>query len=137
MTLNEPLSDREEEVVMLLLQGKSNKQIANTLGVTTRTIEYHISHIYEKLGVSSRAEAIIKLSEKQLRETVGQIESSQLRETTVENIHEPSENDEEAIIPKRRITMRKRLLYALAIGIICCIGLTIFLLIYNFSVPVR
>ncbi len=69
MAFHEPLSAREEEVVALLLQGKSNKQIANTLGITTRTVEFHISHIYEKLGVSSRAEAIIKLSEKQLTVT--------------------------------------------------------------------
>ena len=86
MTVNEPLSYREEEVVALLLQGKSNKQIAITLGITTRTVEFHISHIYEKTGVSSRAEAIIKLSEKQLRKTVDQAENRQLRETTVENL---------------------------------------------------
>lgn len=135
MTVNEPLSYREEEVVALLLQGKSNKQIAITLGITTRTVEFHISHIYEKTGVSSRAEAIIKLSEKQLRKTVDQAENRQLRETTVENLREPSENDAKPIISIRRITMKKLFLYVMAIGSIGCIGLIVLILLYNFFLP--
>lgn len=54
-------SDREMEVARLLVEGKSNGQIALQLGVSTRAIEHHLTHIYKKLGVSSRAEAIIKL----------------------------------------------------------------------------
>ena len=48
-------------VIWLLLEGKSNKQIALQLGVTTRAVEYHLSQVYEKLDVSSRTEAILKL----------------------------------------------------------------------------
>jgi DNA-binding CsgD family transcriptional regulator len=56
-------SNREIEVVALLLQGKSNKEIAHTLGVSNRTIEAHLSSIYSKLAVTSRTEAVIKLTQ--------------------------------------------------------------------------
>jgi cytochrome c biogenesis protein CcdA len=45
----------------LAANGKSNSQIALQLGVSTRAVELHLTRIYEKLGVSSRAEAIVKL----------------------------------------------------------------------------
>lgn len=56
-------SNREIEVLALLLQGKSNKEIAHTLGVSNRTIEAHLSSIYSKLAVTSRTEAVIKLTQ--------------------------------------------------------------------------
>ena len=49
-------------VISLLLEGKSNKQIALQLGVSTRAVEYHLNHIYKKLGVSCRAAAAMKLA---------------------------------------------------------------------------
>jgi DNA-binding CsgD family transcriptional regulator len=55
------LSKRQYQVVELLLQGKSNKQIALELGVSESTIEFHLRNIYRKLQVSSRTEAILKL----------------------------------------------------------------------------
>jgi len=56
-------SPAEHKVIKQLLQGKSNKQIALILHITESTIESHLTKIYAKLGVSSRAEAIIKLPE--------------------------------------------------------------------------
>ncbi len=47
-------SKREKEVIELLLQGKSNKQIALALGVSQNTVEYHLKNIYKKLQVNSR-----------------------------------------------------------------------------------
>ncbi|MEE8378918.1 MAG: response regulator, partial [Gammaproteobacteria bacterium] len=47
------LSQREEEVLRFLIQGKSNKIIASILGLSTKTIETHRAHIMKKLGVSS------------------------------------------------------------------------------------
>lgn len=61
MTQTYQLSKREKEVVELLLQGKSNKQIALALGISNRTVEFHLKNIYTKLQVSSRTEAILKL----------------------------------------------------------------------------
>jgi len=68
MTNTYGLSKREQEVVALLLEGKSNKLIAVALGVSDSTIEFHLTKIYIKLDVRSRAEAIIFLS--QLRKTL-------------------------------------------------------------------
>ena len=47
------LSKREMEVVELVLQGKSNKQIASSLVISVRTVEFHIKNIYAKFHVSS------------------------------------------------------------------------------------
>ncbi len=55
------LSQRENEVVHLLLQGMSNKQMALSLGISERTVEFHLENIYAKLHVSSRVELILKL----------------------------------------------------------------------------
>lgn len=52
------LTEREEEVLKMLAEGWTNLRIANALTVSERTIRFHLSNIYEKLGVSSRAEAI-------------------------------------------------------------------------------
>ena len=42
MTLMNALSRREQDVVELLLQGKSNKQMASTLGISEHTVEFHL-----------------------------------------------------------------------------------------------
>jgi DNA-binding NarL/FixJ family response regulator len=52
------LSDREMEVLGLLAQGLSNKQIAAALGITEHTVKFHVSSIYTKLDVTNRAEAV-------------------------------------------------------------------------------
>jgi DNA-binding CsgD family transcriptional regulator len=54
-------SKREDEVIELLLQGKSNKQIALALGISEHTVEFHLNNVYTKLQVGSRTEAILKL----------------------------------------------------------------------------
>lgn len=56
-----PFTEKELQVIQMLLEGQSNSQIALQLGVSTRAIEHHLTHIYEKLSVGSRGEAIIKL----------------------------------------------------------------------------
>ena len=52
------LTEREEEVLKMLAEGWTNLRMANTLSVSERTVRFHLSNIYEKLGVSSRGEAI-------------------------------------------------------------------------------
>lgn len=54
----EPLTDREMEVLRLLAQGKSNKEIAATLVISERTVKFHVSSIMGKLGASNRTEAV-------------------------------------------------------------------------------
>jgi len=57
--LVEPLSEREIEVLQLLAQGRTNKDIAQTLILSVRTVEAHLRNIFGKLGVSSRTEAAL------------------------------------------------------------------------------
>ncbi len=56
--LDEPLTPREGEVLELLGRGLSNKLIAGELHISEHTVKFHISSLYAKLGVSSRAEAV-------------------------------------------------------------------------------
>jgi len=53
------LTDREEEVLDLLRQGMSNREIAQTLWIAQSTAKVHVRHIFEKLGVRSRTEAAL------------------------------------------------------------------------------
>ena len=53
------LTDREMDVLGLAARGKSNKEIADALNLSIRTIESHIARIFSKLGVGSRTEAVI------------------------------------------------------------------------------
>lgn len=54
----EKLSDREMEVLQLLALGLANKQIAHELGISPNTVKFHVSLIYNKLGVTNRTEAV-------------------------------------------------------------------------------
>ncbi len=53
------LSDREREVLARIAAGQSNKQIAQTLAISERTVETHVGNLLEKLGVTSRTEAAV------------------------------------------------------------------------------
>jgi len=55
------LSPREREVLDELIRGHYNKNIADHLGITPRTVEFHRAHIFEKMGVSSAIELAHKL----------------------------------------------------------------------------
>jgi two-component system nitrate/nitrite response regulator NarP len=56
------LSHREQQVVTLVCDGRSNKEIADKLGVTEGAVKCHLHSIYEQLGVRSRFELLIPLS---------------------------------------------------------------------------
>ena len=105
MTQESIFSEREKEVVELLLQGKSNKQIALELGISSRTAEFHLSNIYTKLEVTSRTEAILKLTKDDLRESAGEATTVGLRESTVDK---RAKNADNGAIPlsQRRIPMK-------------------------------
>lgn len=53
------LTEREVDVLGLLARGNTNRQIADTLGITARTVGAHVEHIYAKAGVNSRAAATL------------------------------------------------------------------------------
>lgn len=58
--LVETLSDREMEVLLALAKGLTNKAIAVQLGISARTVQGHIAHIFGKLGVTNRTEAVMR-----------------------------------------------------------------------------
>ena len=55
------LTDREHEVLVLVAEGKTNPQIAQQLRLSSRTVQKHLEHVYEKLGVCSRTAAAMML----------------------------------------------------------------------------
>ena len=60
-TCSEHLTPREREVLVLVEQGLSNKQIAQRLGIEVRTMKNHVHNLLEKLRVSRRGEAAARL----------------------------------------------------------------------------
>jgi DNA-binding NarL/FixJ family response regulator len=54
------LSRREEEVLNLLAMGLSNASIAGRLGLTEKTVKNHLNHVFAKLGVHNRTEAVVR-----------------------------------------------------------------------------
>lgn len=55
------ITKREQEIILALLDGKSNKELAETFFVTQKTIEAHLANIYRKVGVKNRLELFARL----------------------------------------------------------------------------
>ena len=55
----EELTEREIEVLQLAGKGITNREIADSLSISHRTVQAHLSHIFNKLGVGSRTEAVV------------------------------------------------------------------------------
>ena len=53
------LSNREAEVAELVTKGLSNREVANQLFVTEKTVKFHLTNIYKKMSVKSRAQLIV------------------------------------------------------------------------------
>lgn len=64
--LPEPLTEREQEVLAHLAQGKKNKEIAVELFITERTVKFYVSAILGKLNASNRTEAVTIAAQKGL-----------------------------------------------------------------------
>jgi ATP/maltotriose-dependent transcriptional regulator MalT len=58
--LVEPLSERELEVLHLIARGDSNQEIAEALVIVLDTVKRHVTHIFEKLGVNNRVQAVAR-----------------------------------------------------------------------------
>jgi len=61
--LPEPLTEQELNILALIVDGKTNKQIADELVVTVGTVKWHVHNILQKLGVSNRTQATIRAQE--------------------------------------------------------------------------
>ncbi len=55
------LTDRETEIVLLVLQGMSNKEIAYARSITEQTVKDHLKHVYAKIGVHQRTALFAKI----------------------------------------------------------------------------
>jgi len=56
----QPLSERERDVVAGVLAGRSNDEIGGDLGVSTKTVEWHLARLFERFGVASRVELAMR-----------------------------------------------------------------------------
>lgn len=57
--INNGLSNRESEVATLVAQGLSNREVADRLFVTEKTVKFHLTNIYKKMSIRSRAQLIV------------------------------------------------------------------------------
>ena len=53
------LTERELEVLLVLVRGRSNQEIADDLGISAKTVGHHVQRVYRKVGVRSRAAAAL------------------------------------------------------------------------------
>jgi DNA-binding NarL/FixJ family response regulator len=58
------LTPTEDRIAQLVAAGKSNHQIASALVISTRTVEWNLTKVYRKLGVTSRTELAVKLGKR-------------------------------------------------------------------------
>lgn len=115
------LSKREKEVLRLLLQGKSNKQIARELGITEPTVESHLTNIYRTLDVASRAELLAKLGNPLIY--------TQLGESIVEDISKnPHNGDMTSLKGCGRLVRRYKFLLFVSVLLLGGLLVTIWLL---------
>jgi len=94
------LSVREKQAVDALLQGKSNKQIALSLGISERTVEFHLNNVYSKLNVASRVELILNLGKAK-----GDISANPV-ESTVEADGANGDNGNQSVRPRAAHSLR-------------------------------
>ena len=57
------LTVREVQVLRLILEGRSSKEVAESLYLSKRTVDFHLARIYEKLNVTNRVQAIRRAAE--------------------------------------------------------------------------
>ena len=61
------LSERKSQVLALMASGKSNREIAELLGLSEGTVKVHMTGIFKALGVSSRTQAMVVISRYQVK----------------------------------------------------------------------
>jgi ATP/maltotriose-dependent transcriptional regulator MalT len=61
--MENPLTPRELEVLAHVARGKSNREISKELHLSLSTVKTHLEHIFSKLGVNDRAQAVLKAAE--------------------------------------------------------------------------
>jgi DNA-binding NarL/FixJ family response regulator len=57
--ISKPISKREQEIILSLLEGCTNQEIATSLGICQKTVEEHLTRICKKIGVKTRTQAAL------------------------------------------------------------------------------
>jgi DNA-binding CsgD family transcriptional regulator len=110
------LSPRENEVAHLLLEGKSNKQIALSLGVSIRTVEFHLRNIFAKLEVGSRVELVLKLGEATKGASTNPVESTVvIPDKKVHNGNQPARESWSQSLKNLKVVIKKEIVMTLRI----------------------
>ena len=94
--LKKTLSKSEVEVVILVLQGLINREVANRLCVAEKTIKFHLGNAYKKLNISRRSQLIWTLP---LAEFVGITNKPEASQSFHSSEKQPSKEEEEETIP--------------------------------------
>lgn len=111
---NNPLSEREREILQLVSQGKSNKQIALDLFISVNTVKVHVSNIYEKIGVASRTEATLYAIENRIIPNPDPASINRIAATT--------EGEPVITSERKRLTRLQRLLLLFFLLVIVSLG---------------
>ena len=94
------LSRRETEVVVLVLQGLTNKQVADKLCVAEKTVKFHLTNIYKRMKISRRSQIVWTLPLGDFVEKFREKSRSTPRyQAASENPHSSEEDTEEVSIP--------------------------------------
>lgn len=112
---NANLSEREIEVIKLVGQGKSNKEIAQDLSISVNTVKVHLANIFKKTDVSSRTEATLYAIEH------GLVDSPRSAVENTEIISDTNENPEPTAW---QLLLKKRLWLVLLFGVGLIVGLS-------------
>lgn len=75
------LSEREQEILRLVAEGLTNREIAQQLSISHNTVKVHLSNIFEKAGVSSRTEATLYAIEQRIVDVPGGEDGTQAEQT--------------------------------------------------------
>lgn len=85
------LTERESQVLALLADGQSNRQIARSLFISDRTVAVHVSHILDKLGVRNRTEAAMVRARTGLAPTCPTVPAPRPRDDKESDAHSPQQ----------------------------------------------
>ena len=96
MTENTPLTSRETEILALIAEGKTNKEIAADLFIIVNTVKVHVSNVFQKIGFSSRTEATLYAIENGIVQSPATLTPNQNSPT----IDFPGRTPEETIVEK-------------------------------------
>jgi len=126
--LHTPLSERELEILRLVAQGKSNKEIASELFISVNTVKVHLAKIFQRLGVASRTEATLYAIEHEHVENPNHTLVSpqdQQGESRVELVVPETVTVERAVVKLSLAEIIRRYWWAFGIGLLVLASFTV------------